>query len=191
MNAGYLATAVARTLSAAAVAMALVLGVSISSTGTWDHSRSDERAAVQIDLAAAHSYGAPAALPQSRATQMRHSAMRWAKTQEGKWYCRAGNGPSCYDCSGLVVAAYKKVGITLPRTTFQLWDGDRKLIRITASKARWGDLVMPGSGHVELYSHKDSKGVRWMFGAHHSGTRIGYAKVYGSSARYFRVVRPS
>jgi NlpC/P60 family len=44
-------------------------------------------------------------------------AFHWAKTQAGKPYIYGGTGPNGYDCSGLVYAAYKRVGFTLPRTT--------------------------------------------------------------------------
>lgn len=39
--------------------------------------------------------------------------------QVGKPYVYGGNGPLAYDCSGLVVAAFKPVGIQLPRTSDQ------------------------------------------------------------------------
>lgn len=39
--------------------------------------------------------------------------------QVGKPYAYGGNGPLAYDCSGLVVAAFKPVGVQLPRTSDQ------------------------------------------------------------------------
>lgn len=119
-------------------------------------------------------------------TPKRHTAMRWAKTQKGDRYCYGGNGPSCWDCSGIVVAAYKKVGITLPRTTYDMIKSS-KLSK--TSSPRWGDIVFTSSGHVELYSHKEG-GVRWMFGAHNSSKPVGYARVYSGASgypKYFRV----
>jgi cell wall-associated NlpC family hydrolase len=122
------------------------------------------------------------------ATPKRHKAMRAAKTQKGKPYRYGGESPkSGFDCSGLVQWAYKKAGINLPRTTYSM-QKSKKLKR--TYKPRWGDIVFTSSGHVELYSHV-KKGVRWMYGAHNSGTRVGYKKVYrGASGypRYFRVV---
>ena len=44
-------------------------------------------------------------------------AFDWAKSQAGKPYIYGGTGPNGYDCSGLVYAAYKRAGFTLPRTT--------------------------------------------------------------------------
>ena len=39
--------------------------------------------------------------------------------QLGKPYIWGGIGPVGYDCSGLVMMAYRAAGINLPRTTFQ------------------------------------------------------------------------
>lgn len=109
-------------------------------------------------------------------------ALAWALTQAGKWYAWGGAGPSTYDCSGLVMRAYQHAGITLPHNTGMMVRSG-KLVR--TSSPRPGDLVMWGGSspyHVELYiSHGRT------FGAHHSGTRIGYASLWGSPA-FYRVV---
>lgn len=118
------------------------------------------------------------------ATPKRHTAMRFNYAQRGDWYLYGGNGPSRWDCSGLVVASYKKVGITLPRTTGDMLR-DRKDQLARTYSPRWGDLVFTSSGHVEMYV---KKGV--MHGAHKSGTRVGYKNIYkGASGypKYYRV----
>jgi len=116
-------------------------------------------------------------------TPKRITAYKYAKTQQGDRYQYGGNGPNTWDCSGLVKWAYGKVGINLPRTTGDLLRDSRDQLMRT-NYPRNGDLVL-NDHHVELYVHyKD--GVRWMFGAHHSGTRVGYAKIY-SGLRYYRV----
>lgn len=115
--------------------------------------------------------------------------MRWAKTQAGKWYRYGGSGPSTYDCSGLVMRAYQRVGVNLPRTTGGML-GSSKLVRVSKSNVRWGDLVFFGRGHVELWGHwtnrAKTRGVT--FGAHHSGTRISYrsfnSAYYGPTGFY-------
>jgi cell wall-associated NlpC family hydrolase len=69
-------------------------------------------------------------------------------------YCWGGTGPSCYDCSGLVMRAYGW-GSNL-RTTTQQWAG---LQHISSSQLEPGDLVFyAGSdgtqsspGHVVMY----------------------------------------
>jgi cell wall-associated NlpC family hydrolase len=53
------------------------------------------------------------------------SAVQFARDQIGKPYVWAATGPDAYDCSGLVMAAWNSVGVTIPRTTFAQWqDGD-------------------------------------------------------------------
>ena len=47
------------------------------------------------------------------------AAIVYAVAQLGKPYIWGGTGPVGYDCSGLVMMAYRAAGIALPRTTFQ------------------------------------------------------------------------
>lgn len=80
-------------------------------------------------------------------------AIAYARAQEGKAYCWGGTGPSCYDCSGLVMEAYRAAGISIPRTAGAQWAGLPH-----DSRPRPGDLVFaPGGdgtwsvpGHVGL-----------------------------------------
>lgn len=125
------------------------------------------------------SYPKVAAPTLSKAVQTRYSAMRWALSQKGKPYIWGGVGPSGFDCSGLVYKAYAHVGIALPRVTTDMLRSS-KLIRISRKDARWGNLVFFGTGHVELVS----SAYRWSFGAHHSGTKIGYRHYYGTPTFY-------
>lgn len=104
----------------------------------------------------------------------RTTALARAKTKEGGWYRYGGNGPRDYDCSGLVYYAYRH---QLPRVSgAQRSSG--KTVHVSRYKALPGDLVFWGSGHVELLAKRPyRRNGRWYtmtFGAHHSGTRIGY-----------------
>ena len=90
------------------------------------------------------------------------------------------------DCSGLVVAVYRKLGVKLPHQSDQLW---HSLYRV--KKIRKGDIVAFGSGgssgHVGIYIghgrfiHAVGAG---------KGVRIGY--LHGSHAHrgYLGAVRP-
>ncbi len=123
-----------------------------------------------------------ARLAAAQASAHRLSALSWAERQAGKWYCYGGAGPSCFDCSGLVMKAYQHAGVWLPRTTYGML-GSRRLHWISARNRRPGDLAFYGSGHVELVT---SSGT---FGALHSGTRIGwhYPSPWWHPTMYFEV----
>jgi cell wall-associated NlpC family hydrolase len=114
---------------------------------------------------------------------LRTIAYDYAIAQHGKWYCWGGSGPSCYDCSGLVYAAYRRAHIVLGRTTYDMLRS-RRLIRISRAQARQGDLAFYGTGHVELYDRADIT-----FGAHDTGSRIGWMRFnsYWEPTAYYRV----
>jgi peptidoglycan DL-endopeptidase CwlO len=115
--------------------------------------------------------------------KMRMSVWRFALRQRGKPYIYGDTGPHGFDCSGLVFAAYRTAGIRLPRTTYGML-GSWRLVRISKSQARRGDLAFFGTGHVEIYDRGN-----WTFGAADSGTRIGFHRmnVYWHPTMYFRV----
>ena len=133
-------------------------------------------------LSFAASRPAHAAIRASR-HPLRVIAYDYAVSQRGKWYCWGGSGPSCYDCSGLVSAAYRHVHILIGRTTYDMLRSGR-LIRISRPQARRGDLAFYGTGHVEFY---DRASVT--FGAHTTGTRIGWLRfgAYWHPTAYYRV----
>jgi cell wall-associated NlpC family hydrolase len=66
------------------------------------------------------------------------TAIAFAEAQVGKPYCWAGEGPACFDCSGLVYAAYAAAGIHIARTTYQ-WQQDGPQIPLSQIQA--GDLL--------------------------------------------------
>ncbi|WP_245641778.1 C40 family peptidase [Nonomuraea candida] len=77
-------------------------------------------------------------------------AARWALTQQLKPYVWGADGPGSYDCSGLVMAAYQRVGISLPHYTGSQWTAGRHIDR---SELRPGDLVFFYNDlhHVGIY----------------------------------------
>jgi cell wall-associated NlpC family hydrolase len=81
----------------------------------------------------------------------RQDAMSWALRQIGCPYVYGGSGPCSrgYDCSGLVVAAYAKVGMALPRTTYGMLDS--RALKPQTDHPKPGNLVFFGDGHVTLY----------------------------------------
>jgi cell wall-associated NlpC family hydrolase len=120
--------------------------------------------------------------PASASTRsQRLAALRWAESQAGKWYCFGGTG-GCFDCSGLVMTAYRHAGISISRTTYGMLASPR-LHRIAASQRQRGDLAFYGSGHVELVT------ARGTFGAAAPGTRVGWhhPSAWWHPTMYFRV----
>jgi cell wall-associated NlpC family hydrolase len=95
-------------------------------------------------------YGVP---PVSNAVA---TAIAFAQAQVGKPYCWGGQGPSCFDCSGLMFSAYAAAGIHLARTTYQ-WRQDGPQIPLTQIQP--GDLLFSAGsdgtpanpGHVVMY----------------------------------------
>ena len=83
------------------------------------------------------------------------TAIAYAEQQLGKPYQWGGTGPDAFDCSGLVMMAYRTAGIDIARTSEQQWATEP---RIPASQVQPGDLVFfagsdgtPTSpGHVGL-----------------------------------------
>lgn len=77
-------------------------------------------------------------------------ATRWALTQQLKPYVWGAEGPNSFDCSGLVMWAYQKVGISLPHYTGNQWTAGT---HVTRNELRPGDLVFFYSDlhHVGIY----------------------------------------
>ncbi|MFI2202372.1 NlpC/P60 family protein [Streptomyces sp. NPDC020192] len=86
------------------------------------------------------------AAPDSRAA----AAVAYAYAKLGSPYVWGATGPNAFDCSGLVQAAYRSAGISLPRTTYAQINAGR---RVSRSELRPGDLVFFYSGvsHVGIY----------------------------------------
>ncbi|MFI6935853.1 NlpC/P60 family protein [Streptomyces sp. NPDC050287] len=66
------------------------------------------------------------------------TALDFAYAQLGKPYEWGSTGPDSYDCSGLVGAAWRSAGVSLPRTVKQMYDAGRKVAK---SDLRPGDII--------------------------------------------------
>ena len=72
-----------------------------------------------------------------------------AMAQLGKPYVWGTAGPDTFDCSGLVVYAYAAMGVSLPHSTYALWNDG---VYASRDQLQPGDLVFfDGLGHVGLY----------------------------------------
>ena len=99
-------------------------------------------------------------------------------------YVWGAEGPSAFDCSGLVEYALKKLGISFPRTSSEQYGASKHV-----SNPKPGDLVFFGPGgrdHVGVYT---GNGEFYSAENEHSG--MGISKVhgggYGTFAGYGRV----
>jgi hypothetical protein len=107
-------------------------------------------------------------VPDASEHRVRLMVNRYAEIQvaQREPYCYGGTGPHCFDCSGLVVAAYRYAGINLPvRTSTQMrsWTTGTSL-----RYARTGDLLFY-SGHVEIFYRRNGNGPAMAVSATHTG----------------------
>jgi cell wall-associated NlpC family hydrolase len=100
------------------------------------------------------------------------SAVNYAEAQLGKPYLFGGTGPDAFDCSGLVMMAYRAAGVNIARTSQDQW---KSLPHVPASKVLPGDLVffagadgtVKAPGHVGLVIGKNT-----MIEAYANGTPV-------------------
>jgi peptidoglycan DL-endopeptidase CwlO len=109
------------------------------------------------------------------------AAINYAEAQLGKPYQWGATGPDAYDCSGLVMMAYRAAGVFIPRTSQQqfVWGP-----QVPASQVQPGDLVFfagadgtaQAPGHVGLVIGHDE-----MIEAYATGFPI-RVSVFGTAA---------
>ncbi|GEK64269.1 tape measure protein [Lactobacillus japonicus] len=114
-----------------------------------------------------------------------NAMMKYGATNK---YVYGAEGPSAFDCSGLVEYALKKLGISFPRTSGEQYRASKYV-----SNPKPGDLVFFGPGgsdHVGVYTgngefysaenEKDGMGISKVHGGGY-GTFAGYGRVPGLS----------
>jgi hypothetical protein len=159
-------------------------------TGLISAQESDTaRAVTRTQTVAAAPVAAVSAV--SSSTKMSR-ALNWAiRNAKGDRYVYGATGPNTWDCSGLVMTAYRKgAGIRLPRTTGGMLDSFRKrssrFKRVNRSYAmsHRGTIAFHGNGHVELVSSS-----KYKYGARRSGTRVGFTSWYDLPGWKFYALR--
>lgn len=108
------------------------------------------------------------------------TVVAYALAQRGDPYRFGAAGPNAFDCSGLVVAAYARVGIHLPHQTGALIS---RGVKVSRAGLRPGDLVFLSRSHVAIYI-----GGGKVVEAPHPGARVRVSTIYSYySAR--RIIR--
>ncbi|MYV42821.1 hypothetical protein GT030_29160 [Streptomyces sp. SID1328] len=99
------------------------------------------------------------------------AALAAARSALGRPYVWGANGPSGFDCSGLMQWSYARAGVQLPRTSQAQRNAGH---RVPLSQARPGDLVIYRSdaSHVAMYV-----GDGQVIHAPHPGAAVRYDRV--------------
>src|SRR5581483_6194143 len=130
--------------------------------------RVDEAQSVQARTFADAVVGASASTPEG-ATVVPSSgytgAAGVALSQVGTPYVWAGSSPGGFDCSDLVMWAYAQLGVSLPHSSYALWNVG---VPVPRDQLEPGDLVFfDGLGHVGIYV-----GNGYFVHAPHTGTVV-------------------
>lgn len=122
-------------------------------------SRSSERAKLSVTSSGDSSGSSSSSSSSSKTTSTASTAsgsiasvISFLQAQVGKAYVMGGTGPSSYDCSGLTQAAFKTIGVDLPRTSQEQSNTGTP---VSISSLQVGDLVFWGGQgsayHVGVY----------------------------------------
>jgi cell wall-associated NlpC family hydrolase len=77
------------------------------------------------------------------------TALNYAFAQKGRPYCYGGDGPDCFDCSGLMMRAWGAAGVGLPHNAAAQYNAIR---HVAYADLQPGDLVFfNGLGHNGMY----------------------------------------
>lgn len=99
------------------------------------------------------------------------AVVAFALRQQGKPYRWGSKGPNAYDCSGLLVASFKQIGISLPHQSEQIARRGT-----TVPRAQWyPGIALHYGGHISLYV-----GNGKMVHASRPGKPVAVVSVYGS-----------
>lgn len=154
----------------------IIGSTSKTATATAQQDAQNRFAASQTDLANAGSevnFSDPSNTSFSGGAAGRTAkVIAWGKAELGKPYVFGANGPSKFDCSGLMQYIFGKSGVKLPRTAAQ-----QQRYATPTNKPRAGDLVFYGkpAHHVALYL-----GNGKMLAAPHTGANVRIQSVYGN-----------
>lgn len=116
--------------------------------------------------------------PGTSTDQVALKALSYAQSQKGKPYAWGGIGPKSYDCSGLVLAAYRAAGITMPRVAADQYGTG---VSVPLDQVQQGDLLFYASDvtqpdtiyHVVVYN-----GAGTIVDAPYTGAYVGTRQMW-------------
>ena len=157
----------------------IVLMVAVGLTGVTSVAAAPAHASVATGVGVGVS-----ATPASLSAGAGVRAVRIAATRRGAPYQWGAVGPRRFDCSGLTMWVYARMGKRLPRTAAQQYTATR---HIPSWARRPGDLVFfkTGSGYVHHVGIYAGAGTIWH--APHSGDHVRRARLWTRSVWYGRV----
>jgi len=109
-----------------------------------------------------------------------HQALEWARARVGAPYQWGGTGANGFDCSGLVQAAFTRMGVKLPRTTR---DQAKRGQMIAPDAIQAGDLVFFGDSPHAISHVGIAAGAERMV---HASTSRGVVEESFRDNSYFR-----
>jgi cell wall-associated NlpC family hydrolase len=88
-------------------------------------------------------------VPPPKQPTLAERAVKLARTQLGVPYAYGGASPGGFDCSGLVMYAYSKMGVSLPHSSYAQWNVGTA---VPKDQLQAGDIVFfDGLGHEGIY----------------------------------------
>lgn len=110
-------------------------------------------------------------------------ALNVAQSKTGAPYKYGAAGPSRFDCSGLLMWSYGKVGKKLPRVAQSQYNSS---VKVSPSHRKVGDLIFIGKSsrgiyHAGIYAGFWA-GHGWMLDAPHTGSTVGLHKISNYTA---------
>lgn len=134
---------------------------------------------LKFSVAALIGFGVTVAVaPDAHAATTAQKALGVAKTKQGSPYLYGAAGPSKFDCSGLTMYSFKKVGKSIPRVAQDQYNRSAK---VSPSSRKPGDLIFIGSSsgniwHAGFYAGFWD-GYGWMLDAPKPGRTVGFHKI--------------
>ncbi|HTS10101.1 MAG TPA: C40 family peptidase [Candidatus Eisenbacteria bacterium] len=144
-----------RLIVATAAVLAVAASFSLSGSSEVPPAHAAAPLAVQPAIAPMPERGSAVSRSMVRETKIQTSRARrinkvisYAMAQRGDRYHFGAAGPNKWDCSGLAMVSYRKIGVKLPHFTGAMLRHGKHISRKHLQR---GDLIFPSNHHVGIY----------------------------------------